>query len=96
MAKSNTMQEPDLMPEIEQEKKPDLMPADEKEEIFIPKGYANDDPNLFVSVNGKNYLLPKGKTSLVPKAVAAEIKRARRAQEKLDQNKDRMLNLVSV
>ena len=32
-------------------------------EVFIPKGYANDEPNLFVSVNGVNYLLPKGKKS---------------------------------
>ena len=35
-------------------------------EVFVPKGYANDEPNLFVSVNGVNYLLPKGKKSLVP------------------------------
>jgi hypothetical protein len=47
-----------------------------KEEIFIPRGYAGDDPNLFVSVNGVNYLLPRGKTSLVPDFVAAEIRRS--------------------
>ena len=43
-----------------------------------------DEPNLFVSVNGYNCLLPKGKTSLVPKSVADEINRARRAQQRLD------------
>ena len=49
---------------------------------------ANEEPNLFVSVNGYNCLLPKGKTSLVPKSVAAEIRRARKAQQKLDETVD--------
>ena len=53
-------------------------------EIFIERGYANDEPNLFVSVNGKNYLLPKGDTSIVPAYVADEINRSRRAQRKMD------------
>lgn len=53
-------------------------------EIFIERGYANDEPNLFVSVNGKNYLLPKGDTSIVPAYVAEEINRSRRAQRKMD------------
>ena len=52
---------------------------DTRVEVFIPKGYANDEPNLFVGVNGVNYLLPRGKTSLVPPAVAEEVKRAVRA-----------------
>ena len=59
--------------------------------IFIPKGYANDDPNLFVSVNGVNYLLPRGKESLVPSEIAAEIERSRRAQAEMDENIDKML-----
>lgn len=58
--------------------------TEEREEIFIERAIGNDDPNLFVSVNGYNCILPKGKTSLVPKSVAAEIHRARRAQQKLD------------
>ena len=64
---------------------------DEREDIYIPKGYANDEPNLFVSVNGVNYLLPKGKTSKVPKHVAAEIRRSQKAQEALDKHIDEML-----
>lgn len=63
----------------------------EREKIFIPRGYANDDPNFFVSVNGVNYLLPRGKESEVPAHVAAEIRRARKAQEKLDERRDQML-----
>ena len=60
-------------------------------EIFIPKGNANDEPNLFVGVNGKNYLLPKGKKSLVPPEVAYEINRSIEAQERLDATIDKML-----
>lgn len=62
-----------------------------REKIFIPRGYANDDPNFFVSVNGVNYLLPRGKESEVPAHVAAEIRRAWKAQERLDERRDQML-----
>ena len=64
---------------------------DNRVEVFVPKGYANDEPNLFVSVNGVNYLLPKGKKSLVPAHVAAEFERSKRAQERLDENIEQML-----
>ena len=37
-------------------------PVEDNVEIFVPKGYANDEPNLFIGVNGVNYLLPKGKS----------------------------------
>lgn len=66
---------------------------EERVEIFIPKGYANEEPNFFVAVNGVNYLLPRGKKSLVPQAVAAEVQRAQRAQEILDSNIDRMISI---
>jgi hypothetical protein len=62
-----------------------------REKIFIPKGYANDEPNLFVSVNGVNYLLPKGKESEVPKAVADEIRRSWAAQQKMDHHIDELM-----
>ena len=64
---------------------------EDRVEVFVPKGYANDDPNLFVSVNGVNYLLPKGKKSLVPAHVAAEIERSKRAAEKQDEKMEQML-----
>lgn len=66
-------------------------PAEDRVEVFVPKGYANDEPNLFVSINGVNYLLPKGKKSLVPAHVAAEIERSKKAQERLDENIEQML-----
>lgn len=57
---------------------------EERVEIYIERAQGNDEPNLFVSVNGYNCILPKGQTSLVPKSVAEEIERARRAQRRLD------------
>lgn len=65
--------------------------AEERVEVFIPRGAANDDPNLFVSVNGVNYLLPRGKKSLVPAHIAEEIERSKKAQDRVDENIDKML-----
>lgn len=65
--------------------------TDDREEIFVPRGYANDEPNLVIGVNGKLYVLPRGKTSKVPKAVAEEFKRSQKAQEALDNRKDALL-----
>lgn len=64
-------------------------------EIYVPKGAANDDPNLFIGLNGVNYVLPKGKTSKVPPAVADEFKRSMKAQEKMDEHIDEMLKEAS-
>ena len=66
-------------------------PKEEYEDIFVPKGYANDEPNLFVSVNGVNYLLPKGKTSKVPSHIAQAVRRSLRAQERQDENAEKLL-----
>lgn len=63
---------------------------DERVSVFIPRGDRNSDPNLFVSVNGVSYLLPKGKESLVPKVVADEINRSELAQRALDTKLDEM------
>lgn len=62
----------------------------EYEEIWIPRAQANEDPNLFVGVNGVNYILPKGKKSKVPKAVADEIRRSQDAQAEADDRSARM------
>ena len=65
--------------------------ADKRVEIFIPRGAEREDPNLFVGINGVNYLLPRGQKSKVPAEVAEEIERSRKAQEALDQHIDEML-----
>ena len=59
-------------------------------EVFIAKAAANEDPNFFVSVNGNSFLLPRGKKSKVPEEVAAEIDRAQRAQNVLDERVEEM------
>lgn len=66
--------------------------ADGREDIFIPRGPKNDDPNLFVSVNGKNYLLPRGQKSRVPHEVAEEIHRAWEAEEIRTRNEEKLAN----
>lgn len=64
---------------------------DNRVEIFVPKGNVNDEPNQLVSVNGVNYLLPRGKKSKVPPEVAYEFKRAQEAQQAFDAKMDEML-----
>ena len=71
--------------------KPTETVKDNRVEVFVPKGYANDDPNLLIGVNGVNYLLPRGKKSLVPDFVAEEFNRTLAAQERLDKNMEQML-----
>lgn len=66
-------------------------PVEERVDLFVEKGYANDEPNLLIAVNGVNYVLPRGKTSKVPKHVAAEYYRSRKAQQHLDEQVDKML-----
>ena len=63
-------------------------------EVFIPRGADREDPNLFVGINGVNYLLPRGKKSLVPKAVADEIVRSDLAAERFYESVDVMKQSV--
>lgn len=67
----------------------------ERVDIFVEKGYANDEPNLIISINGVMYLLPKGKTSSVPKFVADEYYRSRKAQQRYDETVEKMLEEAS-
>lgn len=60
------------------EKKPEMV------DLFVPRGSSVDEPNKIISVNGKNWVLPKGKTSKVPDFVKYEYERGQRAQEALD------------
>ena len=70
-------------------------PVEERVELFVEKGYANDEPNQIISVNGVMYLLPKGKTSTVPKFVADEYYRSRKAQQSLDETVEKLLAAAS-
>lgn len=59
--------------------------------LFVPKGAANDEPNLVIGINGKNYVLPRGKESMVPDFVKAEYDRSVAAQQKYDATVDEFL-----
>ena len=52
-----------------------------KEKITLPRARNGEDSTMFVSINGVNYLVPKGKAVEVPAFVAREIERARKADE---------------
>ena len=52
--------------------------------VTVPRGHAGEEPYLFVSVGGINYLLPRGESSIVPPEVAYEIARAERARSRAD------------
>ena len=60
-------------------------------EIFVPRGRSNEDPNLLISVNGVNYLVPRGKKSMVPDFVAYEYNRAMEAESALYERKEQMI-----
>lgn len=60
-------------------------------DLFVPRAQGNEDPNLIISINGKTWLLPKGKTSQVPPMVKAEYDRAMRAAESYEQTRERLL-----
>ena len=68
------------------------MEKTKREKVFVPRGASNEDPNLFISVNGVNYLLPRGKESSVPAAVAAEYRRSLKAQERSDRSEQSLMN----
>ncbi len=68
------------------------MKKKDRVEINIPRGSDREDPNLFVAVNGVNYLLPRGKKSEVPGCVAREIARSDKAADIFYQNMDGMRN----
>lgn len=64
-------------------------------DLYIPRASNSTDPNLYVSVNGKNYILPRGKTSKVPKEVADEYNRSVRAQNRYAETEDKLKGLAS-
>ena len=68
------------------------MEKEKREKVFVPRGASNEEPNLFISVNGVNYLLPKGKESSVPAAVAKEYRRSLAARERSDLSGRRLMS----
>lgn len=58
--------------------------------IKIPRGNAKDEQDVFVGINGVNYIVPKGKEVSVPGFVAQEIERSQAAQERFFETQGRL------
>ena len=64
--------------------------ADDLVEVYLPPKN-KDDPNFFVSVNDKQWIIPRGTTQKVPRYVADEIRRAEAADRRRYYNQLEML-----
>lgn len=58
--------------------------ADKKEmvELYIEPMRGNEDQCVVVGINGKLWLIPRGKTSMVPPEVKEEYERSKRAAQR--------------
>lgn len=67
--------------------------TEERVTVFVPK-MPGEDPTVFVGINGKNYLIPRGKRTEVPRNVADVLRMAEeqadRAQAYEDQQREKM------
>ena len=70
--------------EAEKEAKSTVDPALEMVDVFVERDPSDENPNLVIGINGKNWVMPRGETSRVPRYVADEYKRSREAQYKAD------------
>ena len=68
-------------PESAAHVKPELELVD----LFVERDPSDENPNLVICVNGKNFVMPRGQVSKVPKYIKDEYDRAKRAQYKADQ-----------
>ena len=49
--------------------------------ILVPRGRSLDEPMVYVAVNGKSFLIPKGQKCEVPDYIFEELQRASEADE---------------
>ena len=63
---------------------------EERVELCIPRDPSDENQNLFIGINGVNYILPKGQTSKVPKFVADEYHRSKDAEAAQAANIDKL------
>lgn len=64
--------------------------SNEKVSVTVPRGAQNADPNVFIGINGVNYLLPKGQMSSVPPEVAQEYTRSIEAENRFFATADKL------
>lgn len=53
-------------------------------DLFVDRDPSDDNPNVVIGFNGKNYVMPRGDVSRVPKYIKDEYERSKRAQYKAD------------
>ena len=63
----------------------------ERVSVALPRARHGEEENLFVGVNGVNYIVPKGRSVDVPDFVAEEIRRAQEAEDRMYAEKERLL-----
>ncbi len=63
----------------------------ERVTVTLPRARYGEEENLFIGINGVNYLIPKGKPVDVPTFVAEEIKSAQAAEDAMYAAQERML-----
>lgn len=76
--------------EAEKETEATVDPALEMVDVFVERDPSDENPNLVIGINGKNWVMPRGESSRVPRYVADEYKRARAAQYKADKTVNEM------
>ena len=60
--------------------------------VFVDRIPGDSDPNMVIGVNGKLWLLPKGRESEVPESVAYEYERSLRAHRYSAEHASRMID----
>ena len=63
-------------------------PMEEMVTVYVPKA-SGEEPTLFVALNGRTWLLPRGKQSEVPKPVAEIIWQMEKAQAEAEEFAER-------
>lgn len=53
-------------------------------DMFVDRDPSDDNHNVVIGFNGKNYVMPRGEVSRVPKYIKDEYERSKRAQYKAD------------
>jgi hypothetical protein len=59
----------------------EVNPWDVKKTIFLPRGQESEEQSRFVCVNGRTFMVPKGKDVQVPLPVYEVLMNARMAEE---------------
>lgn len=71
------------------------MATKKKETVFLMPVRGKEDPNFYVGINGKAYIIPRGEAVEVPPEVAHEIRRSQEAEKRMNDKKDELIQLAN-